>query len=745
MTLLKKILRYNNFLSIYLFVILLFNLFLIQLPLTKVFGYEFSALNSMLLVFLSGLYFIPLIKNLKANFSLTNKFKHLILSSIVPFLLLPFLVSAIHSFLTISCSFIDGTLFYLVITFPSVLIGYALAMVSVISINKFNRIFFIIIYLLILSIPLFEFYFNPQIYFFNPIFGFYPGTIYDEGISVTWKLLEYRILNVIYFSLIVFSLLKVLSTKKFFLKSLILFLIFIIPIIFIFISPNFGFSTTFKRLNSELKGTAISKHFVIHYPANLDENFVKAIAVYHEYYYSELTNFFGYDFQGKIDSYLFSNNDQKKELFGTANADVAKPWLNCSFTTYSDYDETLKHELAHCYSSEFGSGIFKVASGINPYLIEGIAVAADPVYNDNDINYMASLAYNNGVRPNIEDLFDYLSFFTNASSVSYIYAGSFVDYLINKFGIEKFEIFYKTGNFQTAYKVSLNNILKNFYSSLIDSSLSSRKDEANFYFGRSSIFYKICPRHIADLIQIARRDFSQKNFSKAKDIFYDILKTTNNYSAVIGYADCLVKLNQADEARNFINKYLDSFKNSAYYYSLELKLGDLFSLENNFNKADSLYRNIIDQNPNRTYFYLANLRHDLVMSDSLLIPYIKGNDFDKYNILEKINSSKYDYYSIPVLIDLAKSFEMDYDLFMKNFQNRIEVNDYASSFAMYKLSNYLLVHLDFKRARKIAALAERFDSDKNFRIILDSNYKKADWFYKNYSDILNNLKIYQSE
>ncbi|MCL5028820.1 MAG: tetratricopeptide repeat protein [Bacteroidetes bacterium] len=699
-------------------------------------------MNSILITFISGLYFSSLLKKFKTNIIDRNKFKNIGITAIVSFLLIPLLISLTHSLLTMSCSIIDGLLFYLVITFPSVLIGYALASLSIIAINRFNKIFFIILFLLILCIPLLEFYFYPQIYFFNPIFGYYPGTIYDEAMSVTLKLVEYRVLNIIYFGLIAFSITKILSTIKKNQRTIILSLSLIISVLFFFASPYFGFSTTFNKLNSELKGTAISKHFIIHYPVELDKNLVKALVIYHEYYYSELKNFFKYDYPRKIDSYLFESNGQKKKLFGTANADVAKPWLNCAFITYSDFNTTLKHELAHCYSSVFGSGIFKVAAGLNPYLIEGIAVAADPVYDNNDINYIASIAYNNGFKPELNNLFNYFSFFSQSSSISYVYAGSLTKYLINKFGIDKFKLLYQVGDFQKVYNESLNKILHNYYPTLIDSSLTSKKDEANFYFGRKSIFYKVCPRYVADRIQKAKEYLIGNNYYDAIKIFKDVLKITNDYSAIIGYADCLIKSNQIDEAKKIIIKYFGQFKNSAYQYSLELKLGDLYTLENNFTKADSLYKLLSLQNPNQTYYYLSNLRHELVLSGSLLLPYLKGNDFDKYNILVELNSKKYNYYSIPVLITLADSFNEDYNLFMKNFQFKIEVNDFASAFAMYKLSEYMILHLDFQRARKMAALATRFDDDKNFSIIANENYDKANWMYKNSARILSNLKIF---
>ncbi len=745
MSFLKKILIHYNYLPVYLLIIFLFNLSFQKLPLVSVFGYEFSALNSIILILLSGIYFVSLLKKLQLSSERKKEIFQNALTACVSFLLVPFLVSIIHSLLSTSCSIIDGLLFYLVITFPSVGIGFALALISVTVTRKFNLLLFIFIYILVLSIPLFEFYFNPQIYFFNPIFGYYPGTIYDEGLNVTSKLVGYRIFNLVYFGAISIVLFGIYFGKLKFQKSVAFIIIILIALIFIYISPRLGYSTTFSRLNSELSGTVETQHFTIHFEAKMNENLIKAISIYHEYYYSQLKNFFGYDYPRKINSYLFSDNSQKKKLFGSANADVAKPWLNCAFITYSDYEATLKHELAHCYSSEFGSGIFKVASGLNPFLIEGTAMAADPIYDNNDVNYLASLAYNNGYRINLENIFNYFNFFTQASSTAYIYAGSFSSFLIGEFGISKFKRFYHDGNFGNDYNIPLRNVIQKYYSTLKDSSLTKNIDEANYYYGRRSIFYKTCPRYVADRTEKAWEYYNGKNYAKSKNLFEGVLKITNDYSAVIGFASCQEKLNQFDEAVKFLERNLSQFKNSAYYYSMELKLGDLLSLNKNFVRADSIYECLINQNPNHTYFYLANLRCDLLKSDSLIRPYLLGNEFDKYNILTELNSENYDYYSIPVLIDLANSFNENYDLFIKQFHKKIEVTDFQSSFAMFKLSNYMLAHLDFNGARRIAALALRYNDDKDFQIILKSNFNKADWFYKNYSNVLKNVKFYQYE
>ncbi len=711
------------------------------MPLTNVFGYEFSAVNSIVLVLFSGFYTVSLnnkVKDGKIKKEIAGKYFRI---TAVAFLFFPAAISIVHSLLTKSCSFTDGLAFYSVITIPSVLIGMALGFISVFTVKKFPRIFFIILFCAVLSIPLFEFYFNPQVYFYNPVFGYFPGTIYDEGLAVSLKLIFYRLANIFYFGFILFILYdNVLSgRRKLVLPTL--FLLAIIAGMFEYFSPALGISTTFGKLQKELNKRIVSSHFVIYCPQSLNNKLVKAITIYHEYYYKELKNFFGHDYPVKIHSYLFLNNEQKKELFGSANADVAKPWMNSVFITYTDFNTVLKHEIAHCYASVFGTGLFKVAAGLNPSLIEGTAVAADPVYDDNTIDFMASLAYNNGYKINISNLFKGFSFYINASSLSYIYAGSFCRFLINKFGINKFKKFYAGGNFKKTYSLSLKNEAKEYYTYLANLDVSNKKDEANYYFGTRSIFYKVCPRYVANRLQKAWELYYGQGYPEAGKIFKAILKTTNNYSAIIGYANCLWKGNKNVPAINYLKDNINQFKGSAYFYSMELKLGDFYAKDKNFKKADSIYNQLSSQNPNYNYYCLANLRKDLVPDDSLILKYLDGNDFDKYFILKKMNERKYNYFSFPVMITLSNLYNENYSLFISQFNKSFKVNNFASSYAVYKLSGYMLQNLDFSRARKLAGLAQSYSGNFNYNEMTLANLNKAKWFFNNKSEILKNISI----
>ncbi len=473
----------------------------------------------------------------------------------------------------------------------------------------------------------------------------------------------------------------------------------------------------------------------------LNEKQQKVLVVYHEYFYDELKKFFKEDIPGKINSYIFSNSGQKKILFGSANADVTKTWMYSTFVTFSNYDVTLKHEFAHCFAANFGTGIFKVAEGINPSLIEGIAVAADPVYDENTIDYMAALAYKNSYKVDLSKLFSGFNFFTQNSSVSYIYSGSFTQFLIDNFGIEKFKKIYSDTDFHKVYDESLNNLLEKYYVYLSGIEVGNRIDQANYYFGRKSIFYKVCPRYVADRLDEAWELFGNKQYKDSEVLFNKILSLTNNYSALIGYANSLSEQKKNKEAIKFLEKNISDYLNTSFYYNIEFEIADLLSEEFCIEKADSIYSEIIDQNPNRRLTYLSKVRQYLGARDSLLTLYLKGNDADKYIILKQLSYEKYNFNVIPVLINLSRLQDEEYSLFLKQFDKTIHVTDFSSAYAMFKLSKYMIDNLDFNRGRKMAALAMRYKKNWNFSTLSRDNYKKAEWFYTNGDSILNKIEF----
>ena len=201
---LKRALSAYNYLSIYLIILVVFNILLLNLPLTNYLGYEFSIFNCAILVLLSGIFVISYLKRITiSKESIKEISKTLAWVSFI-FLILPFLISFVSIFKTITCPIKDGIIFYIVLTIPAAVIGIALGILSFSINKKFSILIFLLSLFLIALIPVLEIYFNPQIYFYNPIVGFFPGTIYDEGIEVDLKLIVYRLLNLLFFASIIF-------------------------------------------------------------------------------------------------------------------------------------------------------------------------------------------------------------------------------------------------------------------------------------------------------------------------------------------------------------------------------------------------------------------------------------------------------------------------------------------------------------------------------------------------------------
>jgi len=735
-----KRIKKNNYLILYLLVIAFVNIYLLTLPLTNVFGYEFSSLNALLLSFLSGLFSISYLKSLDIDnqkFNLENY-----ISALRWMIFLPFAISVVNSIIFGFCSFTDGLLFYIVITFPSVIIGSAIGTSTSFLMKKFRVIAFIVFYLLILVMPALDIYFNPQIYLYNPLFAYFPGTIYDEGLSVDIKLTLYRFFNVVFFlSILVYLIKYQFKSLSIVRRKSFLFLTTGIAIIFYFlVSPVFGFATTESKLKDELSFQIESKHFIIQADRRIEKEVLQQVVLNQEYYYYQLSNFFDDQPDEKITSYIFYNSNQKKELFGSGNADVAKPWLNSIYVSYDSWESTLKHEIAHCFTADFGTGIFKLAGGFNPALIEGVAEAADGFYDENGIHYLASLAYKNEFRIDINSLFSSFSFFGSVSSLSYIYSGSFIKYLTSVYGIDKVKKLYSTNDFEKTYNQDLKIVVENYEVFLDTLKVVSTKEKANYYFGRKSLISKVCPRYISSSLNEAWFFYSIKEYANAYNIFEDILSKSENYSAVIGLAKIYEESDSLEKAINLLRTNIETYSGTSSEYDLKFRLAELYIKNDELPKASELYELISETKPSRRLELLADSRIAL-LKEGLIRQYVTGSDFDKYNILKKLNSKSYVYPAIPLMIDLSKLLEEDYKSFLNNFKENFEVEDDLNSYAVYKISMYMLRNFDYLNARKLAGLALRYKGNPNLSELISDHFKKTEWFVNNADRILRETNI----
>lgn len=707
-------------------ILILVNCLFTGIALLNTFGYEFAAVNGLLLVIISGLFTISKIQ--KTGLNLVK-----ILKNLTVLFLIPLIITLINSLLTMFCSFWDGLGFYLLITLPSLLLGFSLALLSDFYFKKFKRSVFILVIVLLALIPVFEIYFFPQIYFYSPLIGFFPGNIYDEGLSPDLKLFWHQII-VLFLSIVIINLVykkrNLLTAKRnqFLLGVIILFIIFQL------LSPFIGFSTSFYKLENTLYQKIETENFILYYDKLTDEE-AEYISISQEYYYSILTDYLKVIPSKKINVYVFNNRKQKKELFGAGNADVTKPWQYAVYLSAESWDNTLKHELVHIFSAEFGTGIFKLAAGFNPALIEGVAKAVEGVSYDFELSDFTALAYNHNYKLNIVPLFSGLNFFRSSPSLGYTYSGAFIKYLIDKYGINKVKDFYSSNDFELIFKNKLEDEQKLFEQYLSELPSIARQEMADYYFGRLSIIQKVCPRYISDRLADAYNYLEEGNLNKAEKLFTDVNNKALNYSALIGLSETYYRKKETSKAVKLLSDNLKKFSDSPYEYLLMLRLGDLNALNDMYPIAELSYQNIIESNPSFNLAFLSKLRLKLLDKD-LLKNFLEADDSLKYNILIKLNKDSLDYNTIPSILNLSRSIKTNYKQVIKNFNKTFIIDNLESSYAVYKLSDFMLANGDYANARKYSALALRYKEQNPFYFAMKQNYNKANWFFNNANNFI---------
>ncbi|MHC1736970.1 MAG: hypothetical protein AB9882_03035 [Ignavibacteriaceae bacterium] len=711
----RIIIKKNILPSVLSFIQIAFSLYLINLPLTEYFSFEYSLFAGISTTLLIAIYGVLILKNKEiVTYKLFNS-KTLPLSASL--FIIPLIIALINSTLAGNCPFYDGIPFYLTIGITAIFIGRGLSILAVSGYQKHPIMILILVIIIILSIPFAEIVLNPQVYFYNPLIAYFPGNIYDESITVTIRFLLYRILNLIFFESIVLIFFKSKVNAKsrgFWIISYSI----IISTIFVLISPYIGFSTTQTTLNDKLQRTEITEHFNFQYSDNISEGELDYIKKSSEYYYEELKEYYKTEPKKKIIVYIFSNRIDKKELFGAGNADVAKPWLGQIYLSKESLHRTLKHEISHIFTAEFGKYIFKVADLFNPAMIEGIASASDDIYDDYEIHYLVRTGYKNGYDINIKTTFTGLNFFGNSSTTSYLSSGSFVKYLVDKYGINKFKNLYADSDYKKYYDKNISELNDEYLDYLKINLISGTKSRANYYFGRTGLLQKVCPRYLSNKTDEAYEYIARHEYEKAKTLITDMEKNNGSWLLTYGKSICFEKLDQFEEGIRYLQEKGKNYSGTAYESIINQRRADLLILNNEIESAREIYRILTDTIATHRVYSSALLRVLLLDNVELLRKYIRGEESEKLNILRELFIRSGEIGLIPVIIDLSKNLkEPEVNYIYDKLENLTIKNEYEQ-LAVYKLAEYSLESGNKDKVKQLLKKIEEYPSESEFTFVI---------------------------
>ncbi|HSD89174.1 MAG TPA: hypothetical protein VLB44_16715 [Kofleriaceae bacterium] len=329
---------------------------------------------------------------------------------------------------------------------------------------------------------LYRFYAAPPVFTYNAIIGYFPGNLYDENIELGQPLWWSRLEQLAWVVAVVGAVASRLDVPRYRITReprparrrvapiAVSALATTAAVLLHLDAGQLGYSIDSQEIADQLGGTLETPHFVIHYAKTpAIEKEIALVAADHEFRYAQVVAQLGVAPPGKLTSYYFDSREQKARWIGAKNVEMAKPWRREIYIDARDFPHgSLRHEIAHAVASEFGDPIFGVASRriagvpvmVSPGLIEGLAVAIDwPSGYERLTPHEAVRAMQElGVTPTIRQLLS-LQFLTVSSARSYTTAGSFIRYLLDKYGATALRKLYSTGgDFAGAYGKSITQL-----------------------------------------------------------------------------------------------------------------------------------------------------------------------------------------------------------------------------------------------------------------------------------------------
>ncbi|MEX2478396.1 MAG: hypothetical protein WD357_08160 [Gracilimonas sp.] len=515
------------------------------------------------------------------------------------------------------CLTIDGVGFWVFVPVPSVFFGVAIGRLT----RELKFLFpktittFILLFCAV-GILLIYFFTFPQVYFYNHVWGLWPGPIYDETVHITGSFFYFRWLTFLWITL----LWVIPEWNRDFQTKLITGLA-LISLIFSYLNlDEAGIISPRETIQQQLGGYHQTEHFDLFFDEEFYSNDdIRYWAARHEFHFQQITDVLKIEWpEGrKVESYLYAHAWQKKSITGAKFTSYVPIWLERDqlHIAKQQLDGVLKHELVHVISKQFGNDLFNGSWSIG--LIEGLAegIAKDASSRSTLHQIVAA----EQPWPSAEEMragLSFWGFYKSAGAISYTTSGSFVENLLEEFPAENFKAVYSGSSFEQSYQTSFDELISRWHRTLEQTQLDSVDQEVSeFIFAQRSLFQKECPH----AINKEQRLWDEHRFHLAAEDTgaayrkLDELFATDPKNVLIKDAWIRAQLEQ----RNY-SEALNAFAPTDTLITLQVLKADALFLKGGHGKADSLLQTIsndIESSSARTLRFSLEMREDSLQWD----------------------------------------------------------------------------------------------------------------------------------
>ncbi len=610
---------------------------LLRLPLLNYLGYEFSAAVALLLPFVTGVYTLrALTKRWPAGASLTTRsFTESVRDLLVhnaALLLIPFAAALANGILVKNCSYGEGMLAYMLLPVVTAVWIVALATFCAALFARPYR-WYAGTVILVLVHPLLIGYFTPAIFSYNLVYGYFPGFTYDENLQLSWPLVLFRYLTFLSAALFLLvaelavsyaavakgfrGLLVTLKQLRFHREGrMVIFALALQLALGWLFRVQLGFESTSSSIERALGASTATAHFDIYYaPGSFTPEELRWVGAMHEFRYAQVRTALHVAAEPRIASFLYPDAATKRRSIGAGNTNIAKPWRGEIHLNAESWESTLKHELVHVIAGEFGMPVIR--AHYNTGLVEGLATAVDDDYGNRTLNEYAAAMMKFGIVDRPAVLIHFTGFASQASSVSYVMMGSFCQFLIRQYGVDRFKEVYGGATPEKAYGQPYDALLRAWQDSLrLIVVPDSWRAHIDYIFRRPSIFAKTCARVVANLNEEGMRLLAGREPEKALDEFHAAIGMSWNSESFAGMIRSAFVAGRYDSVRQMMREQ-GGDSGAATYGGLLLPIGDASWVRGDTATAGAMYRALIALDLSDGYTEAAEVRC-LALKDTLL-------------------------------------------------------------------------------------------------------------------------------
>jgi hypothetical protein len=363
----------------------------------------------------------------------------------------------------------------------------------------------------------------PPIFVFDPLFGYFAGSIYDEHVAVPTALWWARG----YHAALVAAALtggalfldghalrtRVRAARRRHGLMLLALASFAAALAGYRCGPALGYRHDAATIAAALGGERRTEHFVLHYrPDGPYAAEIADVGTELELDHARLRAQLGIEPLTPVHAYLFGSALEKQALMGAGHTYIAKPWRGEIYVNHEPFPQlVLAHELAHVFGARAGDPILGVARHglrLDVGLIEGLAEATSWRSGSLTADEVVRVLELLGRAPSLDAVMS-PRFWSLPAQQAYAIAGSFCRFLLDERGAGPLLSLYRAGGDRAAYPhlygadfATLEGRWRARIATVAIEPATLERERDRIL--RPSIFRRPCAHELARLLELAR-------------------------------------------------------------------------------------------------------------------------------------------------------------------------------------------------------------------------------------------------